>query len=117
MKILLAIILGLGLVLASVGAPTNETTTASGERLLTRSYKIDTEAFVKSLKRLAPPKTGESNQDLVVRFFNENRVETQRPTSIFLDEKGSRLLVRATKTEQEKIQTLFKKIYLPEELQ
>jgi len=111
MKILLAFILGLGLVLTSVGAPTNETTTASGELLLTRSYKIDTETFVKSLKQLAPPKSGESNQDLLVRFFKENRVETQRPTSVYLDEKRNRLFVRATKIEQDKIQTLFEKIY------
>ena len=110
MKILLTLILGMGLALTSIGSPTNETATASGDRLLTRSYKLDSETFVKSLKQSAPPKSGESNQDLLVRFFKENRVETQRPTSIFLDEKANRLFVRATKVQQDRIQTLLEKV-------
>ena len=98
------------MVLTSLGGPTNETTTASGEPLLSRSYKISADTFVRNLKQLAPPKSGESNQDLLTRFFKDKHIEIQKPAAVFLDEKKDRLLVRMTKADQDKVELLIQMI-------
>jgi len=113
MKSLLVLLLGLSLVLPSFCGSTNETTTASGAHLLTRSYKISPDAFVQNLKKLAPPKSGESNQQLLVRFFKENHIEILKPAAVFLDEKKERLLVRTTQTDMDQIESLIQKIMNP----
>ena len=82
-----------------------------GEPLQTRMYMIKPESFVRNLKQLAPPKSGESNQDLLVRYFKENGIDTQKPRKVVLGEKNDWVFVRAVKREQdEKIEELISKI-------
>ncbi len=108
MKPLLTLIIGFALALTSFGNPAKDTPTA--EQLLTRSYEIVADVFVRNLKQLTPPKSGEPNQELLLRFLKENHVEIQKPTVVILDPKRDRLHVRATQGDQDKIQTLVEKI-------
>jgi hypothetical protein len=81
--------------------------------LVTRVYNIDTETFIRNLKQTAPRKTGESNQDLLLRFFKDNRVEIHKPSVLFLDEKEQRLIVRTTEAQKDKINDLIHRIMNP----
>ncbi|MEI8291611.1 MAG: hypothetical protein WCH99_19255 [Verrucomicrobiota bacterium] len=110
MKKLYTLIIGLCLALTSLGGTTNATTTASGEPLLMRTYKISADTFVRNLKQLAPSKSGESNQDLLVRFFKDKHIETEKPAAVFLDEKRDRLHVRMTKADQDKVELLIQEV-------
>src|SRR5258705_4257254 len=108
MKTLLTLVIGFALVLTSFGDPPKDT--SSAERLLTRVYKINANTFVRGLKQLAPPKTGEANQDLLLRFLKENHVEIQKA---YLDEQNDRLAVRTTQVDLDKIDALVQKIMNP----
>ena len=110
MKALLILLLGFGLVLPGLSGTTNEATTASAEPLVARTYKIRADAFVRNLKKLETPKSGESDQDLLVRFFREQRIEIQKPAAVFLDGKQGTLLVRTTQASQDQIENLIDKI-------
>jgi hypothetical protein len=112
MKILLLLSISFTLALACVAGSTNATVQTT-EPLLTRSFdKFDIGTFVHNLRQLAPPKQGESNQALLLRYFKENNVEVEKPGAVFLDEKGKRLLVRAAKAQLDRIQALFERISL-----
>jgi tetratricopeptide (TPR) repeat protein len=110
MKAVLTLLVGVGLVLCSYGDSTKDTQTTTGERLLTRAYKVDVQAFLQNLERLSPPKPGESERDLLLRFFKENRVEIAKEGAVLLDAKAGRLWVRATQTSQEAIEILVQRI-------
>jgi len=110
MKALLTLLIGFSLVFISIGGQTNETTTASGEQLWTRAYKVSADAFVRNLKKLATPKPGESAQDLFVRFLKEQHIDVQKPAAVFLDEKKGTLVVTTTQADQRRIETLIGKI-------
>jgi len=119
MKALLTLTSAFSLVLASFAGSTNEPTTASSDRLLVREYKIKSDTFVRSLKQLEvanPNDPGESNQALLVRYFKNKQVVVEKPGSVFLDEKGNRLIIRTTKVQQEKIQMLFEIILITSSL-
>ena len=75
------------------------------EQLLTRRYKIDNETFVQNLKHLAGIKEGESNMQMLLRFFKQNGIEIERPATIFWDHVGG-LFVRSTEANQNKIEKL-----------
>jgi hypothetical protein len=86
---------------------TNETNNAAQtqpEKLFSRSYKITTETFVSNLKNLAGAKEGESDFQILLRFFKENDIEIRPPESIFLSEEKNRLFVRSTEAHQDKIE-------------
>ena len=116
MKTILTATLALGLICTgAIGCkPHNNDQAGAGtnqpEHLFTRSYKIATATFVGNLKNLAAPKAGESNQQLLIRYFKENNVVIEPPAALLLDEQGNRLLVRASETDKDKIQALFDKI-------
>lgn len=110
MKALLILLLGFGLVLPGLSSPTNETTTASGEQLVSRVYKMKSDAFVGNLKKLEIPKSGESDQDLLVRFFKDKGIEIQKPAAVFLDEKQGTLFVHTRQADQDQIENLIDKI-------
>jgi hypothetical protein len=112
-KALFTLTSAFSLVLASLAGSTNETANASSDSLQTCEYKIKFDAFVRSLKELAsanPNNLEESNQALLVRYFRNNQVVVEKPGSVLLDEKGNRLLIRTTKTQQEEIRKLFQLI-------
>jgi len=115
MKALSALTFAFSLALTNLAGSTNETTNASSDPLQVCEYKIKSDAFVRSLKELAgenPNNLGESNQALLERYFKNNRVVIQKPGSVSLDEKGNRLLIRTTKTQQEEIRKLFELILI-----
>jgi phenylpropionate dioxygenase-like ring-hydroxylating dioxygenase large terminal subunit len=104
MKALFMFIIGFGLVLTSFGDSTNQTTSA--DSLEMRSYKVSVDTFVAHLKHLLPPKAGESDTDLLVRFFQQKHVEIKPPESVFLIEQKGAIFARATKSDQKKIEHL-----------
>jgi hypothetical protein len=76
------------------------------EKLSEVVYKIDTKTFVNNLKLLAGAKDGESNMELLHRFFNQNDVEMKSPEGLFLDEKTRNLFINATKSHQNKAERI-----------
>jgi hypothetical protein len=107
MKTLLALLLGLGLLFPSFGGPTNETASASSEHLLSRFYRIDPDAFVGNLKKSVSAEAGDSNQDLLVRLFNENHIQLEKPSAVLLDEKRRVLSITTTKADQDRIERIL----------
>ncbi|HEX5222046.1 MAG TPA: hypothetical protein VFZ59_20960, partial [Verrucomicrobiae bacterium] len=69
-------------------------------------YGLDP-TFLPKLQKALPPMPGESNQDLLVRYFKENKLELQTPATMFWDERKDKLLVRAPPADQERIRILF----------
>lgn len=110
MKTSLTFLLGLSLALSGIASPTNETIKASQQNLHTRQFKVSTDSLVRNVTRLLPPKAGESNHDLLVRFFKENHVNIQKPATLSLDEKKGLLLVRTSLGDLDKIEELVAQI-------
>ena len=110
MKALFTLVIGFGLVCASFGGSTDQAT--SPELLFSRTYKVSTDTFVAHLKHLLPPKSGETDTELLVRFFKQKDVEVKPPESVFLNEQMGMLFARATKSDQDKIEKLVEKIVL-----
>jgi len=110
MKALFTLVIGFGLVCASFGGSTDQAT--SPELLFSRTYKVSADTFVAHLKHLLPPKSGETDTELLVRFFKQKDVEVKPPESIFLNEQMGMLFARATKSDQDKIEKLVEKIVL-----
>jgi hypothetical protein len=106
MKTLFAISLIVGMAFIGFCGTTNETNGASfaqTEKLSTRTYKITAE-FEGNLKHLAGAKKGESNQEMLLRFFKESHIEIKPPEAVFLNEEKSLLFVHATLANQDKIE-------------
>jgi len=96
MKKILSIFITLSLILSSYGCSRNDT--ELGECV----YKVNTETFER-LRCLVPPKPGESNQALLIRYLDEQHIKTKNPPIIFLDEKNGTLKVMAIGADQDKI--------------
>lgn len=109
-KKFIAFVVVLGTAYMSFADSTNVTAQSSTEHLLQRAYKIDAVKFVSNLKELESPKQTESDQDLLMRFLRGNGVKLEKPTSVFLIEEKDRLFVRATESNQNKIEVLVEKI-------
>lgn len=88
----------------------DDTASPKSEPLLTRTYAIKHEVFVKNLKYVLSPKEGESNQDTLLRFLKNNGIEIKTPAAVLLNEQSNRVLVRATDSSQSKIETLLLKL-------
>lgn len=114
MKTAIALMLSVGLLFAAgtgCKKSQNDGQAETGQaNQFTQSYKIEPKNFNANLRRLAPPKPGESSQALVLRFFVDNGVVMEPPSAVMLDEIGNRLLVRAAESERKKIQALFERI-------
>ena len=115
MKTLIQLVVGLALIsllTAGCGGGKGEAGSGQGqpESLFSCSYKISPGNFVRNLKALTAPAAGESNQQLLLRFFKENNVAIEPPAAVLLDEMGNRLLVRVPETEKEKVEALVGKI-------
>ena len=68
-----------------------------------RTYTIAAE-FEGNLKHLAGTKEGESNQEMLLRFFKESHIEIKPPEAVFLKEEKNLLFVHATSADQDKIE-------------
>jgi hypothetical protein len=109
MKIFFATALIVGLAFTGFSGTTNEANNPAQtqpEELLTRGYGINAETFASNLKHLAGVKEGESNLQMLLRFFKQNGIEIKTPESIFLSEEKSKLFVRATEVHQHKIEQM-----------
>ena len=101
MKALLTFILGFGLVLTSFGDQTNE---PGPDGLYRYSFLVEMESFVKNLKDLAPPKSGESNQELLRRFLKDQGITIKNPKDVFINEKNGIIgITSGTKLDSEKL--------------
>jgi hypothetical protein len=108
MKIFLAATLIVGLAFTGFCGTTNETNGAAQtqqEQLFTRAFKIDNETFGKNLTHLAGFKEGESQYQMLLRFFKQNDVTIERPTTLFWSHNNG-LYFHATQTDLNKIEKL-----------
>ena len=94
MKAMLAILMGLGLLLASYGCSRND------KEIVECIQTVNADTFVR-LKHLIPPKDGESNQQLLNRYLDEHGIKVK--PGIILDEKKGWLRIFATRADQDKI--------------
>ena len=111
MKTLFTIIMSLGLVSVGICDSTNQSVDSLQSPLaglIQRTYAA--EPFVSSLKTQLPPKDGESDYSLVLRYLKQNNIEIQKPGAIFLNEERHQLFVMASKDDQEKIEALISKL-------
>lgn len=108
MKTLFSIIMILGLVSVGICDTTNQPADSSQSPpagLIQRTYAV--ESFVSSLKTQLPPKDGESDYSLMLRFLKQNKIEIQKPGAIYFNDRRHQLYVSATKADQEKIAALI----------
>src|SRR5580692_3709895 len=96
MKTLLtAIVASLVFGLTAIAEPTNSQSQIAPQ-MISRSYKIMPGTFFSSLKQEIVPKDGESNQQLLVRYFEQQHIDLDvQKAAVFVDEKLGRLFVRA----------------------
>jgi hypothetical protein len=106
----LFIIISLAFVSVGIGQTTNGPGPSQTQSapLITRTYQI--EAFMNNVKHLMPPKNGESDFQLLLRFFKQNEIEIKKPELVFMNHKQHELYVRATQTDQDKIGALIAKV-------
>lgn len=83
---------------------------ASAGDLITRRYNVNTQTFVSHLKHLAPTRPSESDRDLLLRFFKQEHVEMEKPAAVLLDEKTGKLIIRAKRSDQDKVEALVARI-------
>ena len=107
MKTLLTFIIGVGLALTSFG---DQTDSPAADGLFSHAYKVETQTFVSRLRKLAPPKPGESNQELLRRFLQEQHLTFQKPAGVFFNEKHGVVSVHGTKDDLEKADVLILKV-------
>jgi tetratricopeptide (TPR) repeat protein len=103
--------MSLGLVSVGMSDTTNQPADSSQSpqvALTTRTYDIG--LFVSSLKTQLPPKDGESDYSLVLRYLKQSNIEIQKPGAIFLNDERHQLYVRASKADQDKIEALIVKL-------
>jgi len=96
MKAILAIFIGLSLLLTSFGCSRNDT------EIVECLHTVSADTFVR-LRYLVPPKPGESNQALLIRYLDEQHIKIKNPPIILLDEKSGRLMIIAPRADQDKI--------------
>ena len=109
MKALFTLIIGVGLAFTSFGGSTDQTTSP---QLLARTYKVSTDTFMAHLKHLLPSNAGETDTALLVRFFKQKGVEIKPPEAVFWNDKKGLVFVRATASDQSKVEKLVEKIVL-----
>ncbi len=113
MKTVITIILGFGLMFAGVTGckKQNDAQSLSGEpKFFSQSFKVEPRAFISNLRKITPPKPGEPDRALLIRFYTENGINMEPPADVMIDEIGKRLLVRAQETQKEKVLALFDRI-------
>jgi hypothetical protein len=76
---------------------------ASADSLEMHTYNVSAGTFVANLKYLLPPRFGESNTMLLIRFFKQRHIEIKPPESIFLNEKRNLLFAWVPQVDQDKI--------------
>ena len=75
----------------------------------TKIYQIKGEKFMPHLKQLIIPKTGESDENLVLRYFKEQHIEMKWTAKLYWIPEPEVLVVHATAEDQAKIKRLLSK--------
>ena len=75
----------------------------------TIAYYIKGEKFMPHLKQLITPKTGESDENLVLRYFKEQHIEMKWTAKLYWITEPEVLVVHATGKDQGKIKRLLSK--------
>ena len=79
--------------------------------MTTRLYLVKPDAFYMSLKRQIVQKDGESDLNLLRRFFQEHHIDLTNPkTSVYMSYKVSKLFVKVTPDDQDKVELLVSHI-------
>lgn len=68
------------------------------------------EAFFDRLKMLLPPKAGETNQQLLFRYFKEHKSLISNPAEISFDDKHGELHYRTTEADDKRIKEFIVKL-------
>jgi predicted DNA binding CopG/RHH family protein len=105
MKTLLIILAGLGIVFSSLAGQTSDIDGVQPP-FFTRAFVVNT-SFLTNLHQHLPPKAGESNQELLLRYLKTQQIEIKKPVTLVLEEKHRRLTVRTSEIDLEKIQALI----------
>ena len=106
----IAVILGAEFILASAGDTTNQPPDVAPQ-MSERTYKIAPGTFYDNLKHLMTPKAGESDLQLLRRFFREHHVDLDKPkSSVFVNDKLGRLFVNVTPEDQNEVERLVAQI-------
>jgi hypothetical protein len=119
-----AITISIGFVVTGIGGNTNIGIIDAGKNGSTnqpadigtamplRGYKIPFDTFFISLKKKIAPKDGESDKELLVRYFKEQHIDfySHPGFAMFLNDRKGMLYVRATPTEHDKIEHLISDI-------
>ena len=106
MKLILALVITIGFCFLSLASSTN--TLDQAENLLSRSYKLSSSStFVEHLKNFLPPKPGESDTKLLIRFFKTKRIDIKAPESVYLNVELNTVFVHAPQSDQDKIERLI----------
>lgn len=110
MKKLLTIIIGLGLICVGFSETTNapSSSTSQSTHLSTRIYKAET--FFTNLKKQMPPQQGETDQQLVLRYFKLNQIEIEKTGAVYVNDRKRELYVRTSPATQDKVETLIAKV-------
>jgi len=65
------------------------------------------------LKQLAPPKPGELDVELIVRYLKQQNIDIKKTGTLFWHDRRGDLLIRATLIDMGKISTIIDNIRTP----
>jgi hypothetical protein len=108
MKTLITFIIGTGLIVSSFAD--SAATSAKPPPMYTHVYKLDYGTFVSHLRQLVPPRVGESNEELLLRFAKEQHIKLPKPSSIVLNEKQGWLKVTMPRAVRAKVDKLVQHV-------
>jgi type II secretory pathway component HofQ len=96
--------------LTAVAEPTNNQSQGPLQ-LARRIFKIAPDAFFISVKHRIAPKHGENDEQILVRFFKEQRIDLESHKAVVvLDEKRGMLIIRAPAEDLDRVEALIAKI-------
>src|SRR5208283_5021924 len=100
----------LALASATYSQTTNDTDVPQPQDLPTFNHTYKAEAFIDKAKKLMPQKEDESDGQLILRTFKQHNIVLHPPEAMFLEGKFHMLFVKATPSDQKKIQALFTEV-------
>ena len=77
--------------------------------MFSRAFYINGKKFTSHLKQLVTQEKGESDQELLLRYFKQQHIDMEDPASLILDETANKLIVHATVDDLDKIENVVAK--------
>lgn len=78
--------------------------------LITHAYNVDIASFVSHLQHLAPPESGETRYELLLRYIKQQHIDLPENSSISWSDKDGKLFVMTTPAAQKTIHVVIQKI-------